>query len=114
MLQNMSASIPWSSNASGDDSQSQYNSKHSLNLDNPPPSKKSRSSESQNTRYSESPPASRENSTENLESKSDMLLSSQSQPDNAHSAQNSHPVSTLLSYAIFGTSCVCIIMCARM
>lgn len=91
-LSNMSASIPWSSNASGDDSQSQYNSKHSLNLDNPPPSKKSRSSESQNTRYSESPPASRENSTENLESKSDMLLSSQSQPDNAHSAQNSHPV----------------------
>ncbi|XP_065203410.1 protein bric-a-brac 1-like isoform X2 [Planococcus citri] len=72
LTSNTSTSIPWSSNLTDDDSQSLHNSTTKLNsVDNPPPSKKLRTSEHQHSdsRYSESPPLNRDSSNDNLDHK---------------------------------------------
>lgn len=89
----MSSSIPWT--PAGDDSQPLYNSKHSLSVDDTPPSKKVRTSENQNSRYSESPPVNRDSGSENADGKpsslSDSALSqSQGDAEGSQSALNSH------------------------
>lgn len=71
LTSNTSTSIPWSSNLTDDDSQSLHNSTKLNSVDNPPPSKKLRTSEHQHSdsRYSESPPLNRDSSNDNLDHK---------------------------------------------